>query len=365
MLSILKTVACFVQLLVLTCTLNAQTGSVSPGDTITPRGYVCPRTAQSVKVDGRLDDQAWQSAPWTDNFADIEGGIRPLPRYRTRVKMLWDEKYFYFGAELEEPHVWATLTKRDTVIFYDNDFEIFIDPNGDNHEYYEFEMNALNTVWDLFLVKPYKDGGAAVDSWNIEGLKTAVHVDGTINDPRDLDKGWSAEIAMPWSALKEYAHMKVPPSEGDKWRVNFSRVEWQHEISGGRYAKVKGKREDNWVWSPQGVVDMHRPEMWGYVEFTAGGSGKKVYSPDSSLHARKMLIQIYYAQVKFHDKLKRWASTPEELELRVPQGDGDIAGSPLIRLTDEWYVATVSLRLKGGKTMKWNIRQDSRIWADR
>ena len=60
--------------------------------------------------------------------------------------MLWDDKYLYIGAEMEEPHVWATLTKHDSVIFHDNDFELFVDPDGDNHNTTEFEMNALNTA---------------------------------------------------------------------------------------------------------------------------------------------------------------------------------------------------------------------------
>ena len=72
--------------------------------------------------------------------------------------MLWDDTYLYVGALLEEPHVWATLTQHDSVIFHDNDFEVFIDPDGDNHEYCEIEINALNTEWDLFLNKPYRDG---------------------------------------------------------------------------------------------------------------------------------------------------------------------------------------------------------------
>ena len=109
----------------------------------------------------RIDDAAWQAAPWTDGFVDIEGDRKPQPRFRTRVKMLWDDEHFYVAAELEEPHVWGTLTKHDSVIFHDNDFEVFIDPDGDNHEYYEFEINALNTEWDLFLKKPYRDGGPA------------------------------------------------------------------------------------------------------------------------------------------------------------------------------------------------------------
>ncbi len=235
--------------------------------TAQPKEYVCYRTNSKIKIDGKLNEAAWRNAPATDLFVDIEGDRKPLPRFATRAKMLWDKQYFYIAAELEEPHVWGTLTKRDSVIFQDNDFEVFIDPNGDRNEYYEFEINALNTGWDLFLPKPYRDGGKAQNSWDIEGLKTAIHINGTLNDPRDKDKGWSVELALPWKALAEYAHKPAPPVDGDEWRINFSRVEWQHEIINNKYRKIAQTKEDNWVWSPQGVIDMHRPEMWGIVRF--------------------------------------------------------------------------------------------------
>lgn len=248
-----------------------------------PKTYVCYRTNKKLTIDGKLNEAAWRNAPATDAFVDIEGDRKPRPRFTTRVKMLWDEQYFYIAAELEEPHVWGTLTKRDSVIFHDNDFEVFIDPNGDRNEYYEFEINALNTGWDLFLPKPYRDGGKAQNSWDIVGLKTAVHVQGTLNDPRDQDKGWTVELAMPWKALAEYAHKAAPPNDSDEWRVNFSRVEWQHEIVDGKYQKIPKTKEDNWVWSPQGVVNMHVPEMWGVVRFDksllAKAKDKKTTSP--------------------------------------------------------------------------------------
>ena len=98
---------------------------------IVPKGYVCCRADNPPRIDGHLDDGAWQLAPWTDDFVNIEGDRRPAPRFRTRVKMLWDAEYFYLVAEMEEPHVWGTLTKHDTVIFNDNDFEFFIDPDCD------------------------------------------------------------------------------------------------------------------------------------------------------------------------------------------------------------------------------------------
>ena len=232
-----------------------------------PKSYDCPRAKGVVEIDGRLDDAAWAAAPWTSYFVDIEGDGKPQPRFRTRVKMLWDDEYFYVAADMEEPHLWATLTRHDSVIFHDNDFELFIDPNGDTLEYYEFEINALNTGWDLFLNKPYRHGGKARNEWEIPGLRTAVHIRGTLNDAEDRDDGWTVEIAFPWKVLGEFAHKAAPPNPSDEWRVNFSRVEWQHEVVEGGYRKLPKVREDNWVWSPQGVINMHVPEKWGRVRF--------------------------------------------------------------------------------------------------
>jgi hypothetical protein len=102
----------------------------------------------------------------------------------------------------------ATLRDHDSVIFHDNDFEVFLDPDGDGLRYFEFEMNAFNTGWDLFLPKPYKDGGKADNSWEIPGLKTAVHVEGTLNHPGDKDKAWTVELAFPWTG---FSHQGASP----------------------------------------------------------------------------------------------------------------------------------------------------------
>jgi len=324
-----------------------------------PRGYVCQRAGEALTVDGKLDEAAWAAAPWTEDFVDIEGDAKPKPRFRTRAKMLWDDTYFYIAAEMEEPHVWGTITEHDAVMFMDPDFEVFIDPNGDSHEYYEFEMNALNTGWDLFLPKPYKDGGPAQNEWEIPGLKTAVHVRGTLNDPSDLDEGWSVELAIPWKVLGEHARRPSPPQPGDQWRVGFSRVEWQIEVKDGAYVKVPNTPENNWIWSAQGVVDMHRPERWGYVQFTGLAGGGVPWVPDVSAPARDLLHEVYYAQKDYQKKNQRWAASLDELGLEA-RASGPFT-APVLKPTADGYDCTVDLVLPGAAVRRWSIRHDALI----
>ncbi len=324
-----------------------------------PKGYVCYKTATPIQIDGRLSDEAWGRAPWTDPFVDILGAAGLAPRFQTRARMLWDDTYLYVGALLEEPHVWGTLTKHDSVIFKDNDFEIFIDPDGDNHEYYEIEINALNTEWDLFLKKPYRDGGPAINEWEIPGLKTAVQVSGTLNDPSDSDKAWSIEFAIPWKSLAEHAHRHTPPNDGDQWRINFSRVEWRQEIRGGKYHKVPSTPEDNWVWSPQGKVDMHRPERWGYLQFSTAESAPVARRVDPGATTRDRLMQIYYSQKAFFKQNNKWATSLADLKLSAAQGLP--AHTTSIRLTREGYEAVITPVNSGTTAQTWTIRQDSRI----
>jgi hypothetical protein len=314
-----------------------------------------------LTIDGALQEPAWQSAAWTEDFVDIEGEGKPAPRFRTRAKMLWDDSCFYVGAELQEPHLWATLRQRDTVIFYDNDFEVFIDPDGDTHLYYELEVNALGTAWDLLLVKPYRDGGPAVNAWDIRGLRLGVGLKGTLNNPADVDSGWSVEIAMPWEVLGECAAHKGPPVPGEYWRLNFSRVEWRTQVVAGRYEKVKDPAtgrplaEDNWVWSAQGVVNMHYPEMWGFVHFVAGPDLLAPLLMPAGEEAKWCLRELYYAQWQHHAGHGSFAekvcllslSESQHRRLRLFVGPGS-------------FFACCA----GDDGGTWWIAQDGRVWKE-
>jgi len=264
--------------------------------------YEAKRALRAPVIDGELGEEEWWGAQWTEEFMDIRGPEWPPPAYRTRVKILWDEDYLYLGAELEEPHLWGTLSRRDAVVYQDDDLEVFLDPDGNGRDYYEVEINVLGTVFDLYLDRPYREGGRADIQWDLQGLLTGISLQGTLNDPSDRDQGWTVEMGVPWAHLtpppKAPAGVDgapqptrrgqstapgptapLPPQPGVEWRVNFSRVDWPLVIlrspttGDGVYRKDARTEaglphpEANWVWSPQGVIDMHIPGRWGVVRF--------------------------------------------------------------------------------------------------
>src|ERR1700744_5070014 len=139
-----------------------------------PLNYTVHHTNNPPVIDGNIDDKAWDAVGWTTQFQDIEGGLKPSPALQTQVKMLWDDSCLYIAARLQEPNVWAYVKHRDDIVFHDNDFEVFVNPKNTAHQYFEFEVNAINTVFDLFMNKPYRDWGEAMISWNAAGLRTAV-----------------------------------------------------------------------------------------------------------------------------------------------------------------------------------------------
>lgn len=279
-----------------------------------PLCYGIMKINDPLTIDGLDEEEAWSKALWTAEFVDIEGDLSSKPTYTTQVKMLWDDEHLYIYARMEEPHVWGRLTQRDTIIYHDNDFEIFIKPFEQHSFYYEIEVNALNTIMDLLMPKPYRFEGDALMHWDAKNLKSAVHIEGTLNNAQDSDQYWAVEMAIPFKSLNTFSS-KVTPHVNDYWRINFSRVQWHHEIHNGAYSrKMQAGRllpEQNWVWSPIGIINMHYPERWGYVKFI--DSLQEVGLP-TSYHAEKMAWNIFYLQQLYKQKHKHYAADIEELE---------------------------------------------------
>jgi hypothetical protein len=292
---------CFLKTLLL-LHAHAQPTLITNSSSFNPKSYVVYRALDSLILDGVPTESSWANTPWSTDFVDIEGDGKPTPTMSTRFKMLWDNRYIYVLLEMEEPHVWATLKNHDDVIFHDNDIEVFIDPDGDGKNYFEIEVNGFKTIFDLFLPKPYRNGGSALIPWDCKNIKVGISIEGTLNDPSDIDKKWTVELAIPFSDISMGNHTQTP-HEGTIWRMNFSRVQWDTEIVGQAYHRrrdVNGNLlpEHNWVWSPQGVINMHLPERWGYVVFTEKSIDEVFgWHLPTSEKIKPHLWDVYYKQM--------------------------------------------------------------------
>jgi hypothetical protein len=326
--------------------------------------YAACHTAGPIRVDGNLSELSWQRAAWSAYFTDIEGSAQPAPTFKTRFKLLWDDSAVYIAAELEEPDVWASLTTRDAIVYHDNDFEVFIDPDGDGHNYFEVEVNAFNTIFDLLLVKPYRNGGPARTRWNAKGLRSAVTVTGTINQPGDQDQKWVVEMAIPLHALK-LKTSDHPSMDQAKWRVNFSRVEWDSEFINGAYTRKKSPAtgrllpEHNWVWSPQGVINMHLPERWGTVYFLNQPPGLGPFKlPQPPLTgAKELLWLLYYKQQQYKKEHREYAAKLDMINFPKRVDYGGNGFEITLEARKKHYKAVASD--KAGE--KWLISDDGRI----
>ena len=288
-----------------------------------PYGYVAYRTNGKITIDGKIDEAAWKNAPATEYFHDISGEGFPTPQYKTHAKMLWDDDYLYVAGIMEEPNVWANLTVRDTVVYYDPDFEIFIDPTGDAHNYYELEFNATGVLFDLCLEMPYRAPrrNFVQFQWDCPGLKYAIHVDGTVNNNKDTDRGWAVECAIPRKAIaQEFDNIL---KAGEYLRVGFSRVEWQTEkdASGRTFRKKNAEGgylpEDNWTWPSTGMIAMHMPERWGYVYLSGNevGKGAETFKYPEYRPIEKLLWAMFYEQEKQMEKNHKYLNSVKAFKL--------------------------------------------------
>ncbi len=217
----------------------------SPRDSLPE--YHVHRAAKPPVIDGRLDDQVWTSAVAVELVRSLDGG---KPSLRTVARLAYDDKNLYVAFDCEDPDVWGTMLRRDDPIYTEEVVEIFIDADGDGKTYNEIEVSPNNTVFDAYF--PARRQGMDT-SWD-SGIKSAVEVRGTINDPSDRDDGWSVEMQIPIARLAQVPH--VPPRRGDRWRFNLYRLEHV-----GRSA-VEG-----YAFSPPLVGDFHHLSRFAWLLF--------------------------------------------------------------------------------------------------
>lgn len=243
----------------------------------------CQRTWAPIVIDGRPTEAAWQTAEPLELSLDRWGEAIPGAA-TTRVQTLWDSEHLYVAFECQDTDIWALSKEHDDPTLPLHEVvEIFIDTGAMARAYVEVELSPANVVYDLFVLyhapnsdwppRPHHQDFTALPAWDARGLRSAVWLDGSL-EAGEPDTGWSAEIAIPFADLPVLRYQ--PPRDGQRWRVNFYRVERPgHPAAaapglGHGIAASWGTQHGEPIlscWSPPADASFHRPFRFGSLVF--------------------------------------------------------------------------------------------------
>ena len=266
-------------------------------------------TTEEMTLDGRADEQSWSLAPPIELTDRAYSSLKPISPASTRVKALWNEQGLLVLYQCQDQNILATITKRDSSVYIDDDVELFLDPDMDGTHYVQLAINALNTQMDV--LHSEIDNKPSFSNWD-SGAESAVVVAGSLEDGADRDESWTVELFFPWSGMgqealelsrrtirscslakavargeevllnpEDYLYVKVnekdvlggrsvPPKVGDRWKANFNRFDhgWgevnYNEDFG--YLYREGDIASGWGVSPTSGSFLE-PAHWGVLVF--------------------------------------------------------------------------------------------------
>lgn len=182
-----------------------------------PKRVAVPRAPKVVVVDGR--DEDWPKGLESHALVDSLNGSA-VKELGTQVRFMWDTQYLYVFASMKDPDLWAPHTQRDDPLYRKEALELFISADGSGADYLEIQISAANVIYDARFTRPRQGDRAYDGPW-----KHAVTRRGTLRRRRDVDEGWSAELALPWQELCTQARVHCPVMPGTQIRVNVFRLE--------------------------------------------------------------------------------------------------------------------------------------------
>ncbi len=207
--------------------------SEGPGDASTvkslPTHFECCWATGPIVIDGKGDDDAWKHAQVIDNF--YQPWLKqPRPaKTKTKARLLWDREHIYFLAEMEDSDLYADVKEPDGQTWDNDVFELFFKPADDKPGYYEFQVNAAGTILDMFIPRRGSGGYQRYKSDGKFHLEAKVRLDGTLNNWRDRDKGWTVEGRIPW---KDFFRTGGRPKPDERWKFALCRYDYSVDFEG-------------------------------------------------------------------------------------------------------------------------------------
>lgn len=221
-----------------------------------PYNYIAKYVKSNIEIDGILNEEAWENSEKVALKINKTAEVVSDSTYMTWVKSCYDQQYFYIAYECNDTDIWSEFSNRDDHLWENDAVEIFIDTDGNLNTYYEIQVSPKNVLFDAHLEIPTKTGDDEIIAFNIEGIQTAVTVDGTLNMHDDIDKKWTVEIAIPIGDLNE----EQASLDSGSWRINFFRM--NHDLN---------RERPELGWSPT-LGDFHIPDKFGVLKFKQGNN---------------------------------------------------------------------------------------------
>jgi hypothetical protein len=225
------------------CRNNSTPSSQPAAESALPT-YEVHRATSPLTIDGTLAEAAWDRAQPVVLVRSIDGRAATWP---TEARLLWDDDRLYAGFLCEDHDIQTPFTKDDDTLYTSNVVEIFVNPSGDLKRYFEIEVSPANALFDASFTG--RRTGMEL-GWSSRA-QHAVHLDGTLNDSRDRDRGWSAELAIPFGVFDD-----AKPQRGAVWRFNLYRL-----------LQGPGQPNEGQAYSPPMVGDFHAVNRFAYLKF--------------------------------------------------------------------------------------------------
>jgi hypothetical protein len=209
------------------------------------------QTTRSPRLDGSLDDPAWDVAKTSGAFVETRSG--DAAGMQASAKLLWDAQYLYVGVEVNDAWLRASDRKRDAHLWKQDCVELMLDPDGDGKDYFEIQVSPRGVVFDTRydarrIPKPF----GHLD-WDSQ-IRLGVSPRGEIDD-RAADAGYTVEMAIPWQAFSLQGKPVRSPAIGDQWRANLYVMD------------LGAARQQAAAWSALGIGDFHVLSRFGILAF--------------------------------------------------------------------------------------------------
>lgn len=222
--------------------------------------YKVAKAKEPITVDGKMDEAAWKNAEVQQltHFFRLD---KPVDKQNTKFRMMWDDANIYLFYESEDTSLTARETKFDGRTYIDDCAEFFVVPIPDSvYMHFGFEINITEVRFDyIVLWKYYNNRTFFINGYNPEYQVKAIY-NGTLNNDKDKDKGWTMEFAIPMTAFTNMNGV-VRAKAGARWA--FQAVRQDRNLVDDRF------RSTALLYPVFNLkLDVHQPEHFGLMEFT-------------------------------------------------------------------------------------------------